>query len=356
MTKKHKNIVKLFCLLIILLLPKLAFADDNEAIMKQVGFTYKINHPDNQIGTGGALNLKMTPGQEQDVTVTISNSSDQAVTLDLSLNGARTNNYGGLEYGPNQFEADKSMAYDITDLISMENEVVIPKQSDKELVLKLKMPKVPFDGIVTGGVQMIEKDGIKKPVTETGIVNKVAYLFGITLEMTDKEILPELDLKKVYPEQANFRNAIFLDIANIMPMKVQGLMLDVEIYQSGKTEVLYESKKNNMELAPNTLMSYPVSLGGERMTAGKYTAKILASAHDKEWKWEKEFTITREDADLFNQKDVNIIQERGLNWKVIVIIIFGLVFVMAGLYLVSKKMSRRKKNQKKASTSKRRKK
>ena len=356
MTKKYKNMVKLFCLLIILLLPKPAFADDNETIMKQVGFTYKINYPDNQIGTGGALNLKMTPGQEQDVTVTISNSSDQAVTLDLSLNGARTNNYGGLEYGPNKFEADKSMAYDITDLISMESEVIIPKQSDKEIVLKLKMPKVPFDGIVTGGVQMIEKDGTKKPVTETGIVNKVAYLFGVTLEMTDKEILPELELKKVYPEQANYRNAIFLDIANIMPMKVQGLMLDVEIYQSGKTEVLYESKKNNMELAPNTLMSYPVSLGGERMTAGKYTAKVLASGHEKEWKWEKEFTITREDADLFNQKDVNIVQERGLNWKIIIIIIFGLVFVMVGLYLISKKMNRRKKSQKKVNTSKRRKK
>ena len=355
MKNKQLKVLKgLFLLVTLLLVAKPVLADEKEDLMKQVGFTYAINHPENQLGDGGALNLLLNPGQEQAVTVTINNRNNQEITVLFSLNGARTNGYGGLEHGPNKFKADKSMAYDLPDLVEIPEELVIPAQSEKELTLNIKMPKVPFEGIVTGGIQMIEKEAASEAAKETGIVNKVAYLFGVTLQMNEKEISPELELQKVYPEQVNFRNAIFLDIANIAPLKIQGLLLDIEVTKAGETEVLYENKKNNMEMAPNTLMAYPVSLGGEKMIAGKYTANILASAHGKDWKWTEDFTITKEDADLFNQKDVNIVQERGMNWQLVVGIVIAIVFVMAGIYFLRSQLG--KKAKKKRKLSKRRKK
>lgn len=340
---KLKQAVKgLILMIVTVLLPVSALAAADDAVMKQVGFSYTINHPTNQIGENGALNLKMKPGQEQIVTVTIKNTNTQTVGINLSLNGARTNGNGGLEYGPNKFKADKSMAYDLPDLITIPKDIIVPENSSKDIEIKIKMPKVAFAGIVTGGVQMMEKEDEAEELTETGIVNKVAYLFGITLQNEEKELVPELELRKVYPEQANFRNAIFLDIANIIPMKVKGLMLDIEITKEGQEDVLYESKKNNMDMAPNTLMSYPVSFGGEKMVAGKYTAHVLATAHDKDWKWDKNFTITKEQADMFNQKDVNLVQERGIDWKLIALIVFSLVFVIAGIYLVRRVLNKKK--------------
>ncbi|MGO2265266.1 MAG: DUF916 and DUF3324 domain-containing protein [Vagococcus salmoninarum] len=343
MINKKKLIISIIGL-VLLSLPHKVFADDPESVVKQVGFSYKINHPENQIGDGNALNLKMNPGQEQVTTATIKNTSDQNITVLLSLNGARTNGNGGLEYGPNKFMADKSMAYDLPDLVSIPKEIVVPKNGEAEVEMVIKMPEVAFEGIVTGGIQMIEKDEGKEEVSNTTIINKVAYLFGMTLQNTEKELVPVLELQKVYPEQANFRNSIFIDIANTTPMKIKGLMLDVEITNEGKEDVLYESKKNNMEMAPNTLMSYPVSFGGEKMLAGKYTAHILASAHGEEWSWDKNFTITKEQADLFNQKDVNLVQERGLDWKLIAGIVSVLVFVMVGIYYIQMKRKKNKKS------------
>lgn len=338
------KLLKLFLLSgVFLLISGKVSADETEALMKQVGFTYVINHPDNQIGMGNALNLKMKPGQKQQVKITISNSNDQNITLSLKLNGARTNGHGGLEYGPSKFKAHKSMVYDLPDLVKIPSEVIIPKQGKKDVELTITMPKVPFDGLVTGGVQMIEKETKSEDVTETGIVNKVAYLFGVTVQMTDSELIPELELEKVYAGQANFRNAIYLDLANIMAIKIKGLMLDVEIMKVGSEEVLYQSKNNNMEMAPNTLMSYPISLGGEKMIAGKYTAKILASAHGELWSWNKEFAITEEEAGLFNQKDVNIIQERGFNWQLVALIVICLLFIISTLYLLWRRVATKEK-------------
>lgn len=339
---KSKLVLKLlFLLASIVIMPQRTLADEAEEMTKQVGFTYVINHPDNQIEGKGALNLKMAPGQQQTVTATITNTSDRDLTLELSLNGARTNGNGGLEYGPSEFKEDQSMAYDLPDLVKVPGEIVVAKNSSKEIPLAIQMPEVAFEGIVTGGLQMMEKEEKRAVATETGIINTVAYLFGVTLQNSEAELVPELALYQAYPEQANYRNAVFLDIGNRTAMKIEGLMVDVEVTKAGKEDVLYESKKNNMEMAPNSLMSYPVSLSGEKMVAGKYLANVFASAHGKEWQWEKEFTITKEQADQFNQQDVSIVQERGLNWKLVVSIVFVLLFVMVSVYgLIKKRQSK----------------
>lgn len=321
-----------------------------EALVEKVGFTYKIEHPENQLGDGGALNLKMTRKQFQEVTVVINNLGSAELTLLLSINGARTNPNGGLEYGPSLFKKDQSMQVDLPELIKIPQELTIPANSTANLILGIQMPEIAFGGIVTGGIQMIEKDQEEEESQGTTIVNKIAYLFGVTLQMLDEEVKPELQLNKAYPGQANYRNSIFLDIANIEPMILRGLMLEAKITKKDKKDLLFESKKNNMEMAPNTIMSYPISLSGEAMSAGNYTAHVTAKAQGKEWKWQNNFTITTEQADKFNQEDVSLVQDRGLNWQLIVLIFGGGLLVLAISYLgikaVNKKSDTRKRKPK----------
>lgn len=355
MKNKFKTSLKAFVTIILFAsLTAKVSADETDELMSRVGFSYRINHPENQLGEKGALNLMMQPGQEQEVTATITNTSNKEITVELLLNGARTNGHGGLEYGKNDFEKDKSMAYDLTDLVKVPKEIKVPKNSEKDVVLTMKMPEVAFDGIVTGGLQMKEKSPERnEEITETGIVNEIAFLFGITLRMSNEKVEPELEMYKAYPEQANYRNTIFLDIANKKALKMKGLVLEVEITKEGKDEVIYEKKQNNIEMAPNTLMSYQVSLNGEKMIPGQYTAHVLAYADGKEWKWDKNFTITKEEADMFNQEDVSLVQERGLDWKLIVIIISILLFVIACVYFVRKYISKKNEKQKLKSRKKR---
>lgn len=339
------------------IVPQSVSAVAKEELVKTAGFTYTINHPDNQIAKEkrGALNLKMTAGQKQTVTVLFNNSSETELILDLTLNGARTNSNGGIEYGPSKFKKDKSMKYDLPDLVTIPETLVIPPKGQKELEIDINMPKVAMDGIVTGGIQVQEHSEEVETSKETMIVNKIAYLFGLTLQMTDTKLKPELTLEKIYPGQTNYRNAVFIDVVNKQAMRLSGLLMDVQITKKGKSDILYESKSNNMEMAPNTIMSYPVSLGGEKMVAGMYTAHIVASSQAEEYKWEKDFEITNNEANQFNQQDVSIVQERGLDWKKVAIIVSIVLIIIVVIYVVIRVVQRTKKNSKSLSNHKRKK-
>lgn len=352
--KRRKSLILLILLLVSIVLSPTVFAVDESSIVNEVGYIYEIQFPENQIEESGALKLKMTPGQTQTIPVKIRNLGSEELVLELSLNGARTNGGGGLEYGPSKFNKDSSMKFDLPDLAKIPEEITVAAKDEGFFDIKIEMPEIPFDGIVTGGVQLQSKNQPGAEGETTTIVNKIAYLFGMTLQMTEKALEPKLELKKVYPELENYRNAIFLDVSNLQAMKIDGVTLDVEIMKQGSKDVSYSSKKNNMEMAPNTLMSYPVSLGGAPMEAGNYTAHVLASAQGGEWEWDKDFTITKEQADQFNQEDVNLVQEKGIEWKWIALIVgVGIVTVGVGAGIKGLIKKERAANKKKSKNKKR---
>lgn len=349
---KFSLIMSLMCLA--LSLPKQVSAADKEVVS---GFNKKVQHPENQITSGEALNLMMKPGQKQQVNVEIENYGDRETTINVKINGTRTNGSGGLEYGPNKFKKDKTMKYDLPDLVKAPTEIKVPAKSKKNLVLDISMPEASYDGIVTGGVQLMEKNQKGQETTDekgATIVNKYAFLFGVTLRMTDKEVKPDFKLRGVKAGLANFRNAVFVNISNSESFLAKDMTLNAEVTEKGKSEVLYQKKQTDVSMAPNSLMSFPVSLEGDRMVPGDFTANIILKGYDKEWKWKKDFTITKEEADKFNNQDPYLVQERGLNWKIIALIVGGVlalvIIVVVILKLTKKKPSKKGKNTKKGSS------
>lgn len=315
-------------------------AEDTD--MQGASFSKKVQHPDNQIGTGEALNLLMTPGKKQQVKVEITNYNDKEIVVEAKISGARTNGSGGLEYSPTKLPQDKSMKYDLPELVK------IPAKGKENLILDISMPDTPYDGIVTGGVQLMEKGKSIESVDDKGatVVNKIAFLFGVTLRMNENSVKPDFNLNKVKPGLQNYRNAIFVNLSNTQSMIAEHLVLNAEITFKGKSDVLYQKKKTDVSMAPNSIMNYPVSLEGDAMKAGNYTAHIILKGYDREWNWDKNFTITDEEADEFNKKDPYLVQERGIDWRIIAFVVVSVV-VLVGIILVTKKIIKRKKAKKK---------
>lgn len=55
--------------------------------------------PDNQIDKNKTyFDLLMTPGEEQELEVVLTNSSDEAITMESSVNSAITNDNGVVDY------------------------------------------------------------------------------------------------------------------------------------------------------------------------------------------------------------------------------------------------------------------
>lgn len=308
------------------------------------GFNYQVIKPDNQHDSEvGYFDLRMKPGQNQTVQIELSNPSAVEKTVEVHLNGAKTNGGGVLEYGPNKLENDPSLKYDFAKLVKGPKTVTIPPRGTKMLDLTIQMPETSFDGIIAGGIQLKAAQDKEKLKKQSGIVNEYAFIVGMVLSETDQPITPELKLNQVYAGQSNYRNSVYIDFSNVQPTFLNHLTLQVQIMKKGSSAVLYDTKKSNMRVAPNSKVKFPVSMNGEKMQPGNYKAHILATLGEQKWEWTSDFKISDEQADKFNEEDVDLAQDTGINWPLILMIVVIVLLVFGGVFAAIR-ISQRKKN------------
>lgn len=68
-----------------------------------------------------------------------------------------------------------------------------------------------------------------------------------------------------------------------------------------------------------------------------------------------DFKITKEEADKYNKRDVGLIQDRGLDWKIIALIVGGFLVLVIIIFIIIK-IAQRKKQSKSSHSSKKAKK
>ncbi|WP_430608105.1 hypothetical protein IGJ55_000305 [Enterococcus sp. AZ170] len=330
----------------LLIFPQTVSANETSGI----GYTYKIIKPENQVGRAGYFDLRMSPGQKQTVEVEIYNFSGKELTVDVSVNPAKTNSNGVVEYGPSKLENDPSLKHNIKDIVKVPEKVTIASDETVKVPLEIEMPAETYEGYISGGIylQKAETEEEKKADEKAeGVVNKYAFVIGMLLSESDVTLKPELSFNKITAGLTNYRNAFIINFSNIEAAYVEGMTVDAQIYKQGSDEILYDTKKENFRMAPNTYMNFPVNLNGERLIPGNYRGHILVKSGDQSWEWDEEFKITQEEADKYNAQDISLIQERGINWKLIAIIVGGILIVLLVIYLVVRRISNKKKALKK---------
>ncbi|MEI5993839.1 DUF916 and DUF3324 domain-containing protein [Candidatus Enterococcus mansonii] len=340
------------------------YAEESKDNQNSGGFSYEVILPENQHNSKvGYFDLRVTPGQKQTLQIKLKNSADKETTVSVSVNGAKTNSNGVIEYGENKMKKDASLKYDLKDIVTGPKEVTLAPQSEKMLDLEVAVPEASFEGYISGAVSLSEKDQENTDTkSDSGMIkNKFVYQTGIQLsESETKKIKPELKLNQVYPELNNYRNSIFINFSNVKPIYISDMTVDVQIMGKASDEVLYDTKKAHMKMAPNTLINFPVSMNGEKMVPGDYRAKILVTTKaGGRWQWEQEFKITDEDADKFNEQDLTLVQETGINWLLIAMIVGGSLALILIVFIVIrslKKGSKKKNAKRKVSSTKKRKK
>jgi hypothetical protein len=289
--------------------------------------------PDNQIDKQKSyFNLKMEPNQKQTLTIQLKNDTEEDVVIEPIIHSATTNINGVVEYGPTSAERDSSLPYELGDLIQTEKEITIPAKGSKDLQLNVTMPEEEFDGILAGGITLEEKKTTSKNTEETtqgvSIENRYAYVVGITLQETDEIVKQDLQLHDVKAGQVNARNVINATLQNPTATYLNRFEVDAEVTKKGKTEVLYKSEKQDMQMAPNSNFEYPISLNGEKFKSGTYTLQVKAKSSKESWEFEKDFTIKGEEVKQFNATDVSI---EGPNY--LAYLVGLLILLVAGLLL-----------------------
>ncbi|MEH7612575.1 DUF916 and DUF3324 domain-containing protein [Gottfriedia acidiceleris] len=276
-----------------------------------IDFSVKAIIPTNQIDhLKSYFDLKMSPGQKQDLKIEVFNNSKKEETIQGNITFATTNDNGLIDYTEsNSKDADKSLKYPLTSLIKEpQKEVVIPPGKSKVVSFSITMPKDEYDGVILGAAHFkkkIEETEKSSKSESINIKNEYAYVVGIKLSENTKEVEPDLHLLDIKPKLVNYRTAIAATIQNSESSIVKDMSIDAQIFKKGSNKVLYSSKKAEMSMAPNSIFDYAIDLNNNPFEPGTYRLKMKAISGTQVWEWDELFTIGKEATDL-NNKAVEI--------------------------------------------------
>lgn len=325
--------------------------------------------PDNQIDkTDGFFNLKLDQGASEDLMLHYANNTKQPIEVSTSVAPASTNQNGVVEYGPNTIKPDVSLKYNMKDLVNVPDKVDLNAGKTKDVPVHVTMPNAQVPGIIAGGLTFSDKaaDKANESTKSKGTSIKNIYSFQLGLLMRESTDAPYKDqmllenglkLKSVKPTQVNYRNVIAANLQNPDGIYLNNFAVDAKVMKANKSKVLYESKNNSMQMAPNTNFDYSVPLGdGTRMKPGKYKLDLTAYA-DKDntgafktamfgektdyrysWHFTKTFTIAGATAKRLNKRDVTI---KPFNW-----LLAAVIAVVIALLLLLLLLKRRRDNEK----------
>ncbi|ALS00028.1 cell wall protein [Enterococcus silesiacus] len=307
-----------------------------------MGYSAKAIIPENQIDKSKTyFDLKMTPGQKQNVELELKSSSSETLNLAVEPYMGTTNQNGELEYSIEPEKNDSTLVYPITRLISGKQKVSLAPKETKRVTFSLKMPKKAFEGKIVGGFNIYDEandskeDSVSKK-NDVQIKNVFSVVIGIQLRESLDKIKPELKLNAVKADLFNYRTAITANIQNTKPNFVSELTLKAKIRKNGSKKVIYEAEKSEMAMAPNSNFDFPISLENQELTAGSYELEISANSKNGEWKFTKKFRISEEDAMRLNEEAVEIETKPNNNFQTIIIVLVCsvLFFLLIVIFLL----------------------
>ena len=274
---------------ILMILSFYFFAFGIETSAAELRFSVETEIPENQIDkTKTYFDLMMKPDQEQILKVRAANSTDENLVIDVSMKSATTNSNGVIEYGESLTALDKSAPADLSEIIQL-------KDGGESVELPAKSEKVDET-----------KDKQKENTNGLAIENRYAYTVAVLLRENETVVQPELSLEKVEPTQRNARSVISATLLNHEAAYLQSMKVTANVKNKKTNNVILEKEQEDMQMALNSIFNFPIPYEENEMEAGTYVLAMTVEGSGKKWQFTKEFTISKEEAKTFNEKDVTV--------------------------------------------------
>ncbi len=303
--------------------------------------------PENQIDKSQTyFDLKMQPGQKQTIQVQMKNDTNKEVVVESFANTAITNSNGITDYSTVEAKMDSTMKHSFSKIAKMPKETKVPANGAVTVDVKLEMPSESFDGVILGGLYFKEKEDEASKNKQEGvqIENKYAYAIGVVLRETDVEVKPDMKLNEVRPTQINGRNVVTANLQNVKPAMLKNLSVDAKVYKEKGNDVLFETKKDNLRMAPNSNFDYAISWENKAFDPGTYRVEIKATDGDQKWEWKKNFTIEGKTADKLNDSAVEAKKDYTLYYIIGGVLLVVLLLVL--VFFLGRRSNKEKNNEK----------
>ncbi|MBA5256742.1 DUF916 and DUF3324 domain-containing protein [Enterococcus hirae] len=326
---KLRALIVLVLGLWVTMLPMSVYANSNES-----AYSVSADIPDFQVDKNlSYFDLHLQPNQQKTIKIHLANTGKEKAAFLVNVNNAATNSNGVIDYGKNEFKKDPSAKYELNQLVKPKTqEVELPAGKAEDVQFQITMPKTAFKGIVLGGIHVSKKDDISQKAKGTAIRNKYAYVIGVKLQNSLVKVTPDLKLKKVNVGLQNSYTTIFANIQNPTATIISKVAFDAKVTKKDSNEILYETKKENLSIAPNTNFDFPIGLNKDKIAAGNYTVTIDAKEQGTTHRWHmtSDLTIKADKANKLNHDAVT--NEKGIPYLSLIIGI-GLFLVLIILFL-----------------------
>ncbi|MGM0218048.1 DUF916 and DUF3324 domain-containing protein [Enterococcus sp. AZ126] len=331
--------------------PMISFGEEgNVSTLKD--FSYEVIFPENQRNKEvGYYDLLVQPGKNETIQLKLNNLSTHKMTLSLKFNSAKTNGSGVIEYGPNNFLKDPSLAYDFSEIVTGPDKVELEPKNNKVVTLTIRPPIEPFEGYIVGGIQVKPLDNAleKKKKGSDIVINEFAFLIGVLLSEGDvKKIKPELEFHSISVDTAKKSAQLILNFSNSQPVFAEDMTLTVEVTKKSNHRAIFELNKKNMRMAPNTQINVPIPLKYKLETSGAYTMKTqVALKNGESWSWEQDFDVSEKDIPKLNRQLIEIRSTSNYIIVLLLVLVIGFIFLLMFMRHKRKRASKYKEKKQK---------
>lgn len=306
----------------------------------QIPFTINAIKPNNQINKkAGYLDLLIKPNQQQRISFSVNNISNQEQHFIVDAGDATTSDGLAIDFNKNNQKILGDTKF--SNLIN-ENKfrqyVTVPANSSKVVSFDLKMPPKHFDGILMGGITLYLNSKYQKNDSNqsgsVGIKNRFTYAIAVVLRNNFKKVQPDLHILDAFQSTVNYRPVVKTTIQNDKNNFIKGLSTNTIIKNSDGKKVV-SNKTMLGQIAPISQFNLTTQLD-HALPAGKYY--LYGSAKDasnREWHWQKQFTVTNKNYNNVSSKDA--FNDNEINWYIVIIVILIIIILGMLIYLIIKK-------------------
>lgn len=340
-----------FFFLLVLLIPNIYFPQkayaepeiqgkeiEQKKPKNEVGFTVEPILTDEQIDPSkGYYFIPVVPGEETTLKLNVKSTIKEPRTVNISVEDAYTNQNGQIDYNGTNVKRDKSLKNSLSEITNVsDKEITVKELETKTITITVNSPSKHFDGVKVAAICVTKKDSKNE---ETGINTSYGYRVGIMIT-EDKDIdynnSETLNLLNVIPTVHQGKRVIQSTFQNPEPKILNNLTVETKLRKKGSNEVLRKRTTSDMRMAPNSQFDFATNWGIDPIKPGTYILSIKAASNEKEWTWEREFTIGDKEAKKINEEASLTITYPS--WVPVVVILLGIAtLVNIGLLYVRRK-------------------
>lgn len=295
-----------------------------QAAQPVADFAMTIIPPDNQADKQlSYFDLVVQPKQQQDLQIKLVNHKDQPIKVRVQTNTATTNINGVVNYSDNVNQSDKTLKYPLgKHLKPAKKNITLTAHEQKVVNIRLAAPDKAFKGQLVGGISATEVPTASKVTQQISVRNKFAYAVAVVTRSNDQSVTPEFKLGAVKTGQHMGTNQIIANIRNVQPKFQNQTSLNAFVTKRNQKKKLYQTEKKQVQFAPNSVMQFYLPLN-DRFKPGRYTLDLTVRSEGRTWHFTRHFTINRQTAAKWNQRDVSLTPETNY-WP----------YILAGLTLI----------------------